>query len=235
MKKLHMVANWKMNRPLGGIEQFCQNLHAKDFSCHIWIAPQAIDIPILLAHQSGLSVGAQNCSHYDSGAFTGEISPHFLKEMGAHFVIIGHSERRHLYGETNDMILAKLQAACRNGLHSIICVGETLEEREAGMTKNVIEKQLAGLEHFEHILLAYEPVWAIGTGKTATPSEAQEIHQFIRTILGKKELAILYGGSLNPKNAKQILSCPDIDGGLIGGASLNYNSFHKICSMAADL
>ena len=226
-----------MNRPPCGVENFCRELFKEEFSCHVWIAPQFIDIPALLSMGvAGVKVGAQTCSEHNQGAFTGETSPHLLKDTGVHFVLIGHSERRLLYGEDHDRVSAKLSAAYKNGITPVFCVGETLEEREKGLTESVVKKQLEGLEVRENLIIAYEPVWAIGTGKTADADCAQEVHRFIRNTLGgRRELTILYGGSLKPANAKEIFSCPDIDGGLIGGASLDPVSFGDICRTADQL
>ncbi len=229
------MANWKMNRPPCGVENFCNKFHMEDTSCNVWIAPQTVDIPALLSTCSGVKVGAQNCSEHDYGAFTGEISPLTLKDIGVHFVLIGHSERRRLYGENHHSVLAKLHAAYKCRLTAVVCVGETLEERERGLTESVVTKQLEGLEVRENLVIAYEPIWAIGTGRSATPHEAQDVHDLIRKILGRRELIILYGGSLKPSNAEDILSCPDIDGGLVGGASLNPVSFREICRVADRL
>ena len=234
-RTFHIVANWKMNRPSRGVEHFCRELHRENFSCNVWVAPQAMDILALLSTNIDVKIGAQNCSEHDHGAFTGEISPRYLKEMGVHFVIIGHSERRRLYNENDNTVLAKLHAIYKNCLTAVFCVGETLEEREKGLTESVVKKQLEGLEVSENLVIAYEPIWAIGTGKTATAEQAQEIHSFIRDTLDCREIIILYGGSLKPSNAKEILSCPDIDGGLVGGASLDPSSFGDICRTADQL
>ena len=185
-----------------------------------------------------VSVGAQNCHQEDAGAYTGEISARMIKSVGAEYVILGHSERRQHFGETNLVLSQKTNAVLGNSLKPIFCVGETLEERESGQFFDVIKSQISeGLFHldaqqFGQVVLAYEPVWAIGTGKTATAAQAQEIHAFIRkeiaTQFGQSvadETTVLYGGSCNPKNAKELFSEPDIDGGLIGGASLKSRDF----------
>lgn len=190
---------------------------------------------------SNLFLGAQNMHWEDQGAYTGEISAKMLMSLGCSFVILGHSERRIHFGETNETINKKLKKAIEIGLSPILCVGEKLEQRETGKTEEVVEKQLEGafegLEEIEaeKVVIAYEPVWAIGTGKTATPKQANEVHRFIREKLGllyKDEIAekanILYGGSVKPENSKELLSEPDIDGALVGGASLKADSFEKI-------
>ena len=241
-RTIHIVGNWKMNQCIRDIRDFCAVLSLeslKDFSCEAWIAPQFIHVETLKSLGKGIKVGVQNCSEHDRGAFTGEVSAEALSDMGVHFVIIGHSERRQLYGETHETLHKKVVAATACGLTVIFCVGETLEERQSGSWKSVIEKQLdldlkKGI--LDKIIIAYEPVWAIGTGKTATPAEAQEVHHFIRKTLGDDDkLIVLYGGSLNPSNARELLQCPDIDGGLVGGASLSGESFLEICKTAQSL
>jgi triosephosphate isomerase len=194
-----------------------------------------------LVDGSTLSLGAQDLSINTSGAFTGEISADMIKEFGAKYTIVGHSERRSLYNEGNDLVAQKTKVALDNGLTPLLCIGEQLTDRESGDTQLVVSEQLGavidlvGIEAFENIIIAYEPVWAIGTGVTATPEQAQDTHAFVRSILAKQnadvaqKVQILYGGSMNPSNAKELLACEDIDGGLIGGASLKYEDFLQIC------
>ena len=194
---------------------------------------------------SAVSVGAQNVSEHDKGAFTGEVAPGMLKELGCEYVIVGHSERRALYGESSAQVAAKFVAAQAAGLTPILCVGETLEEREAGTTESVVDEQLdavldaAGIEAFGAAVIAYEPVWAIGTGMTATPEQAQDVHRHIRgRLAGRDEgiaagVQILYGGSMKGENAAGLLGQADIDGGLIGGASLKAADFLAIAAAAA--
>ena len=190
---------------------------------------------------SNIGLGAQNVHWAEKGAFTGEISAAMLKELGVQYVVIGHSERRQYFGETDETVNKRTKAALAAGLKPIVCVGETLAEREAGATTKVVERQvrvgLAGLHSadWDQLVLAYEPVWAIGTGKTATTAQAQEVHAFIRKLLAElagaeaaAKLRIQYGGSMKPENAKELISQPDIDGGLIGGASLEAKSFADI-------
>ncbi len=188
---------------------------------------------------SNVLLGGQNMFYEERGAFTGEISPLMLKDVGCSYVILGHSERRHIFGEDDELINKKVVSAVRHGLIPILCVGELLEERERGETEKVVEGQLrkglAGLTSSDDFVVAYEPVWAIGTGKTATPEQAQEVHEFIRGVLSElfgrekaDEVRVLYGGSVKPENAKGLISMPDIDGALVGGASLNAESFSKI-------
>ena len=191
--------------------------------------------------ESNISLGAQNVYWEDSGAFTGEVSAPLLKDIGVQYVIIGHSERRQYFGETDEMVNKRIKAALRSHLTPIVCVGEVLKEREANQTFDVIHKQcegaFAGLtaEDMRKIVIAYEPVWAIGTGKTATPDQAQEVHQFIRGLLVKlyndhvaQTIRIQYGGSVKPENSAELMSQPDIDGALVGGASLKADSFIDI-------
>lgn len=190
---------------------------------------------------TNITWGAQNVSQYEKGAYTGEISTSMLKDFGCRYVIVGHSERRTLFGENNTIVAEKYLAAQRAGITPILCVGETLEQREAGTTEQVIEDQLtavvrlAGIESLGKAVVAYEPVWAIGTGKTASPQQAQDVHSFIRTGIAKenasiaRKLAILYGGSVKANNAPELFAMPDIDGGLIGGASLIASEFIAIC------
>ena len=199
------------------------------------------------AEGSAVKVGAQNVSEHDKGAYTGEVSPGMLRDAGCDYVIVGHSERRSLYGESSAQVAAKFVAAQAAGLTPILCVGETLEEREAGTTEAVVDEQLdavfdaAGVEAFGSAVIAYEPVWAIGTGMTATPEQAQDVHKHIRGRLAAQNesiaagVQILYGGSMKGENAAGLLGQPDIDGGLIGGASLKADDFLAIASAAADL
>jgi len=188
---------------------------------------------------SNIALGAQNMFYEEKGAFTGEISPLMVKDVGCSYVILGHSERRHIFGETDELINKKVLSAVNHGLIPILCVGETLQEREEDKTKEVIERQvkegLKGLNETSEFVIAYEPVWAIGTGKTATPELAEKVHSFIREILaemfGKEKadsIRILYGGSVKPENAAGLMSQPNIDGSLVGGASLKAESFAKI-------
>jgi triosephosphate isomerase len=193
---------------------------------------------------SPIAWGAQNVSEHDSGAYTGEVSGPMLKEFGCRFAIVGHSERRSLYGENDARVAAKFLAAQRAGLAPILCAGETLEQRERGETENVVGRQLdavldaAGVPALANAVLAYEPVWAIGTGRNATPQQAQDVHAFIRSRVGARDkrlaenLTILYGGSVKPGNARELFAKPDVDGGLIGGASLVAEDFIAICAAA---
>ena len=197
----------------------------------------------LLIQGSKVMLGAQNLNTNSSGAYTGEVSADMIKDFGARHVIVGHSERRSLYGETSAMVAEKTKAALNAGLTPLLCIGESIEQRDSGNTEAVIEKQLSavielvGIEAFNQIIIAYEPVWAIGTGVTATPEQAQEVHLFIRSLLAKNDESvaqktpILYGGSMNASNASKLISCADIDGGLIGGAALKAEDFLQICKV----
>ncbi len=195
---------------------------------------------------SNVALGAQNVSEHEGGAFTGEVAPAMLAEVGCRYVIVGHSERRTLYGETSAQVAAKMAAALDAGLIPILCIGETLEERESGSTEQVVAEQLAaalernGIAAFASAVIAYEPVWAIGTGKTATPEQAQDVHRYIRSVLAghdasvAEKVQLLYGGSVKGDNAAGLFGMPDIDGGLIGGASLKAADFLAIARAATE-
>ena len=210
-----------------------------------WLAPQAVHIERVrvLGASCNILVGAQNCSDKNSGAYTGEVSPLTLKEIGCSFTILGHSERRTLFSETDEIINKKLLLAQANNLRIILCVGETLDERDRGEAFDIVKGQITNcLRNFnshwsQQLLVAYEPVWAIGTGKTATSSDAQEMHKFIRNHLGQlnleaKQIPILYGGSVKPSNIKDLLGQNDINGALVGGASLNAEDFLMLCKIS---
>ena len=196
---------------------------------------------------SAVELGAQNVSEHEAGAYTGEVAPAMLRDVGCRYVIVGHSERRALYGESSAQVAAKMAAALGAGLVPILCVGEMLEEREAGRTEAVVGEQLAaalernGIAAFKGSVIAYEPVWAIGTGKTATPEQAQDVHRYIRSVLAEQDASvaetvqILYGGSVKGDNAAGLFAMPDIDGGLIGGASLKPADFLAIARAAAEI
>ena len=202
--------------------------------------PYLSQVEALITH-SHLNLGAQDLNVNPSGAHTGEVSADMIKDFGAKYVIVGHSERRSLYGESDEDVANKVKTALDNDMTPLFCIGELLEEREAGETEAVVSRQIqavidkCGIEAFNHIIIAYEPVWAIGTGVTATPEQAQETHAFIRSMLAKLDgniaqtTPILYGGSMNPSNAAELIACEDIDGGLIGGASLKSEDFLQIC------
>jgi triosephosphate isomerase (TIM) len=239
MKKL-LVANWKMNKNGKECNDYLQEFEAKySGKRDAWIAPQALYVKLVT--NSKIPAGLQNCSEHIEGAYTGEVSARTFKEMGGHFVILGHSERRQYFKETNALLNAKTRTALKEGLKVIYCVGETLPERESNQTLAIVGDQLhQGLNDMtlataENLVLAYEPVWAIGTGKTASPAQAQEVHAFIRSELIKKfpafgdKVRILYGGSVKPDNVEELLAQKDIDGGLVGGASLKAKDFLALC------
>ena len=208
------------------------------------LCPSFPFLPVIskaVAGSSNIHVGAQNCHQQESGAYTGEVSAPMLQSIGVTYVILGHSERRQYFQEDNQLLEAKVKAVLKQGLHPIFCIGESLEQREQDLTFSVLETQLKeGLFHvsneeFERVVIAYEPIWAIGTGKTASSQQAQEVHAFIREQIARaydaeaaQNTTILYGGSCNPANARELFACPDIDGGLIGGASLKSRDFVDI-------
>jgi triosephosphate isomerase len=239
--RVRLVAgNWKMHGSLrvnaALLDALKAGLKPSDNVAVCAPFPYLAQVSTALAGSS-ITWGAQNVSEHDSGAYTGEVSGVMLKEFGCRYAIVGHSERRALYGEDDARVAAKFVAASRAGLTPILCVGETLEQRERGETERVVARQLdavvatAGAAAFAGAVLAYEPVWAIGTGKNATPQQAQDVHAFLRGRFAG-ELTILYGGSVKPGNAKELFAMPDIDGGLIGGASLVAADFIAICAAA---
>ena len=247
-REVHIVGNWKMNLTLHEISNFFIEMTKMkmELKCKAWIAPQSLHIPILkeIAFTTGaIQVGAQNCSNHDSGAFTGEVSPAALADMGVEFVIIGHSERRTIFGEGNILLNEKVLAALKHNLKVIYCVGETLSERESNDTFKVIEEQLkVGLQNVpvekaHLVLIAYEPVWAIGTGRVASAEQAEEVHSFIRgkLIQNAEQTVILYGGSVKPDNIDSLLRKENIDGALVGGASLKAQDFKQLCSASNHL
>jgi triosephosphate isomerase len=247
MKKL-IAGNWKMNGSLAANEALLRDIAAglpTQPACAIAVcvpAPYLAQVQALAAATPAIALGAQDISSQVSGAFTGEVSASMLKEFGCRYVIVGHSERRQYHGETDAMVADKAKAALAAGVTPIVCVGETLAEREAGQTEQVVKRQLAAVIHtnghcISEIVVAYEPVWAIGTGKTATPEEAQAVHAVLRNQLKAASdqaarVKILYGGSMNAANAASLLGQADIDGGLIGGASLKAPDFLKIIAAA---
>ena len=245
MRQPLIAGNWKMNGSKSSVDRLLAGIVAgagEVRRSEIVVCPPFpfLETASRAIGGSGVHLGAQNCSSESSGAFTGEVAAAMLADFGCRYVIIGHSERRTLYGETETIIAKKLTAAVAAGLRPILCVGETLEERERGDMERVIGAQLdgiidvCGIDAFGGFELAYEPVWAIGTGKTATPAQAQEVHAFIRGRLAGHDAAvasrmrILYGGSMKASNALELLSQQDIDGGLIGGASLDATDFLAI-------
>jgi len=245
MRRILVAGNWKLNGSKQSNQQLIEGILggiSEVKNADVAVCPPYLYIPQVAKLLSSTEVawGAQNCSQYGSGAYTGEVAVEMLKEFGCQYIILGHSERRAIYNESDDVIAEKFIAVKNAGITPILCVGELLEEREAGDTENVVAQQLdtvvnkAGIEQFNDAVIAYEPVWAIGTGVTATPEQAQEVHDFIRRRLAQKDAAvaekiqILYGGSVKPDNAAELFAKPDIDGGLIGGASLQAESFLDI-------
>ncbi|NQT23944.1 triose-phosphate isomerase [candidate division KSB1 bacterium] len=250
MRKLYIAGNWKMNTTTTEAEALVKELKvlvADMTEVDMAVAPPFVYLhkAVYLAKDSQIKVGAQNCYFESKGAFTGEIAPEMLKDVGCDFVILGHSERRHVLGETDEVINLKVKKALAAGLEVILCVGELLEEREAEQTEEVVKTQLLGglkeisAENMAQITIAYEPVWAIGTGKTASPDQAQDVHAYIRKLLADNFsvdvaniVRIQYGGSVKPENAKELMGQPDIDGALVGGASLKADSFAAIAKAA---
>ncbi|MCX2840671.1 triose-phosphate isomerase [Microbulbifer thermotolerans] len=236
-----VAANWKMNGSREFAEQFFSALNLDGASCEVVVCPPFPYLP-LVAEKAGemVALGAQNLSEEVSGAFTGEVSASMLLDWGVRYAIVGHSERRSLYGESSEQVARKFVAAQSAGLTPILCVGESRQEREEGRTLEVIGRQLqtvaevAGSDGWKCSVIAYEPVWAIGTGVTATPEQAQEVHRFIRGRLGDAgaTVRILYGGSVKADNAESLFAQADIDGALVGGASLKAEEFAKICRAA---
>ena len=240
-----MAGNWKMNASKESVNKLILDILSgmDEVRSEVVVCapfPYLSQVETLITH-SQVKLGAQNLNTNSSGAFTGEVSANMIKDFGAKHVIVGHSERRSLYGETSSLVAEKVQAALDNDLTPLLCVGESLEQRESGETEIVVAEQintvveLVGIDAFRNIIIAYEPVWAIGTGRTASPEQAQAIHLFIRDLLREsnegiaQRTPILYGGSMNAGNARELISCADIDGGLIGGAALKAEEFLQIC------
>lgn len=247
MKKKLIAGNWKMNGSLALNATLVQALLDKSqgWNCQVAVCAPAVYLAQLQALTGGtpLALGAQDVSMHESGAFTGEVSAAMLRELGTRYCLVGHSERRQYHGEKDNDVAVKAQRALAAGITPVVCVGETLQEREAGRTEEVVKRQLAAVIHanghcISEIVVAYEPVWAIGTGKTATPEMAQEVHAVLRGQLKAAtpqadRVQILYGGSMNAANAVELLKQPDIDGGLVGGASLKAADFLTIIAAAS--
>lgn len=245
-RKTIVVANWKMNGDSKLINEMAEALNSLDISSHVSIFITPSSPYLMLANNcfthEQVHVCAQNIHQLDSGAFTGEISVNMLKDIAINYVIIGHSERRIYQQETDKLIAEKVNLALSHGISPVLCIGETAQQRDDGLTKQVLAAQLqtvidnVGIEQFKHIILSYEPVWAIGTGNTASAKVAQETHAYIRSFIREisehvaVELPILYGGSVTAKNSKELIAQADIDGVLIGGASLLVDEFSAICS-----
>lgn len=258
-RKPIFAANWKMNKGPSETEDFVKSFISKlpgqSYNCDIVIAPPFVSLAKLTESVSSMGlnsntiqIAAQNCSQFDPGAFTGEVSTMMLRELYVHYVILGHSERRSIYGETDAIINAKMKKAREAKLKLIFCIGETLAEREGGKLESVLRTQITeGLRDLTErdlaeTVIAYEPVWAIGTGVTASSQQAQDAHAFVRSVVAElygqdiaAKIRIQYGGSVKPNNAAELMACPDIDGALIGGAALEPTSFLEIIQNGTEL
>ena len=255
MRRFLIAGNWKMNcgpketqNLLDGIRAACPVVPEK---VDVLVCPPEISLTTASASLEGYDgayLGAQNMHYEDNGAFTGEVSSSMLLEVGCRYVIVGHSERRQYFGETDKTVNEKVKKALKEGLKPIICVGESLDQRKKDVHRQMVRKQVEAAlnnvkkENLDEVVIAYEPIWAIGTGETATPEQAQEMHEMIREVLADhyksdraEQVRILYGGSMKPHNAEELLSQPDVDGGLIGGASLAADSFTDIIGVADRL
>ncbi len=254
MRTFLIAGNWKMNAGPAEARQLATDIankwKNKTFSSEALLCPPYISIPAAakVFADTAFKTGAQNVHTEDNGAYTGEISTSMLKDAGCEYVIIGHSERREYFLEDDELVARKTKKVIDDGLKAILCVGEKLEERKSGSHKAVVKRQInavleyLGSDFSDKLIIAYEPVWAIGTGETATPKQAQEMHQYIRDLIAEKwgdssaeKIRILYGGSMKPGNAKELLSQKDVDGGLIGGASLKADSYSEILEIAESI
>jgi triosephosphate isomerase len=242
-----IAGNWKMHHGVSETQVFLETIVNQDLPAgvDVVVCPPFVSLPVaaMVTTGSKVALGAQNVHWESSGAFTGEVAAEMLIEIGVRWAIVGHSERRSLFGETDENTIRRARRAQDAGLGAILCIGESLDQREAGQTLDVLEHQIAGLDRLDphRLVVAYEPVWAIGTGRNATPEQAQEVHAFLRRrlteVFGRTEtdaIRILYGGSLKPGNAHDLLGQQDVDGGLIGGASLDVDSFSAIIRTAAE-
>ena len=245
-RKPLIAANWKMYKTVAEAVSFVKSVQEETGPCtdrEVVIAPAytALEAVRGILKQQGYGLAAQNCHWEEKGAFTGEISPIMLKDLGCEYVIVGHSERRQLFGETDETVRLKTGAVFKAGMTPVVCVGEVLNQREQGKTFEVVAGQIEGAldglipMQAERLVIAYEPVWAIGTGRTATPGQAQEVHAFIRETIAslfnkgvEKKTRVLYGGSVKPSNIDELMAEPDIDGALVGGASLEVVSFKRL-------
>jgi triosephosphate isomerase len=230
-----IAGNWKMYKGPAEAAEFCLGLREQELEgVDVVVCPPYVSLAVAVQLLAGteIAVAAQNVHWEDGGPYTGEISAPMLRELGVYGAIVGHSERRQHFGETDETVARRTQAALEAGLFVIACVGETEDEREGGVTEDVLRRQLSVLEADDNLVIAYEPVWAIGTGKTATPDIAQEAHAFVKSLL---DLPVLYGGSVKPDNAAELLAQPDVDGALVGGASLELDSFTSICRAGARI
>ena len=253
MRNLLVAGNWKMNCGPAETRELLQGIKNSDISIpdnvDVLVCPPTISLTTASKELegAGIALGAQNVHSEDNGAYTGEVSTQMLNEIDCDYIIVGHSERRQYFGETDTTVNAKVVKALNDGLRPVICVGESLKQRKAGEHQLIVRKQIeaALVEVSESdavkLVIAYEPIWAIGTGETATPDQAQEMHKMIRSVLSDLyedaagQVQILYGGSMKPHNAEELMSQPDVDGGLIGGASLKAGSFTEIIQIADNL
>lgn len=252
MKRNLVIGNWKMNGDQQTNERLVMELLAgltNDRHLEVAICPPFPYLASVAAQlqNSRVGLGAQNVSSASLGAFTGEVSAAMLRDIGCRFVLIGHSERRALFGETDEVVAQKFSATLEQGMIPVLCVGETVDERRAGTTNGVVTTQMTavikyvGIDNLARGVVAYEPIWAIGTGETASPEQAQAVHQHIRGVISAsdertaRQVQIIYGGSLKPDNAHALFAQPDIDGGLVGGASLDAASFNAICDAATTI
>jgi triosephosphate isomerase (TIM) len=230
-----IAGNWKMYKGPAEAAEFCLRLREQDLTgVDVVVCPPYVSLAVSVQLLAGteVAIAAQNVHWEPKGAYTGEISAGMLLELGVYGAIVGHSERRQYFGETDETTAQRAGAALSAGLFVIACVGETEEEREGGVTEDVLRRQVSLFEPDDNLVVAYEPVWAIGTGKTATPDMAQEAHAFIKSVL---DVPVIYGGSVKPDNAEELLGRPDVDGALVGGASLELESFMAICRAGASI
>ncbi len=250
MRRQIIIGNWKMNGSLLSIKSLCESLtklaHESDVA-DIAVCVPSIYLPYVQTNLKNICLGVQNVSQYNNGAYTGEISTTMLQDFNCRYVIVGHSERRAFFGETDEDVANKTKQVVQAGLTAIVCVGETLEERTTGNLQSILARQLQvvlnklSTKELEKLIIAYEPVWAIGTGLAATAHQVQDVHRYLRKIVTNfdeelaKNIKIIYGGSLKPSNASELLSLEDVDGGLIGGASLNGKDFGQIIKQAKKI
>ena len=230
-----IAANWKMYKGPAEAAEFCLGLREKELDgVNVVICPPYVSLAVVVQLLAGTEIGvaAQNTHWEPEGPYTGEISAPMLRELGVYGAVVGHSERRQYFGDTDELVARRAEGALEAGLFVIACVGETEAEREQGKTEDVLRRQISVFEPDDNLVVAYEPVWAIGTGKTATPELAQEAHVFLKSVL---DVPVLYGGSVKPDNAEALLAQPDVDGALVGGASLDLESFTEICRTAVRI
>lgn len=252
MRELTIAANWKMNKSMQDGLDFVRDMMNRSSKQHCQVI---INVPFIhlytisnFLNESPVKLGAQNCHHHKSGAYTGEVSAEMIASTGAKYVILGHSERRAYFDESDSLILDKIKVALENGLTPIYCCGEPLNIRDENQHVSYVKNQMTNsifqlsMSDFRQLIIAYEPIWAIGTGRTATPEQAQEMHAAMRSMIGEafdddtaNNMSILYGGSCKPSNAESLFSLPDVDGGLIGGASLQVDDFLSLIEIASDL